>query len=222
MLPAITMAGESHNIYGVTIHLKNNKSLRGYIETGFSLYKCNEKEDVSDEYKLTAKSFLERLREQYDPGGKDKVTITFIYKLYEAKYIQFDKLKHEYHTEYIPVAAKSSVKKIKVIDIKSIENACRKWDGYCFDNYTGIPSVTDRMAEIMSTNKFIASYVYTDEEVAKDKVKPCDLCGGATTFLSYNPKYTRDKLRKIRKKLYKMSDEKLEEEGLVKYFEAWD
>lgn len=41
-------------------------------------------------------------------------------------------------------------------------------------------------------------------------------------FLSYNPKYTRKELSKLRYKLYKMSDDDLAKERLVRFFRAWD
>jgi hypothetical protein len=181
---------ETPRIYGVTIHLKNNEKLDGYIETYWNLNACNQnKKD-----RATWSSFLEGQRERFSNESKDKVTLTFIAKLIEIKY---DKA-------WVPFAAKSSAKEIKIDDIKSIEGVCRNWDGL----EGSITRITDYMAEYISNHKLIAVYKYEEDD------------GNAychTTYLSYNPKYTREMLMKNRKIIDKMTDDTLDKEKWIRF-----
>lgn len=205
--PIVSLAAQPFTIYGVTIHLKNNDSLDGYVETDVEMYKCNEKRDDKTPWILTWESFL---------GNQG--TATFINKLIEVEYIRFNEGK--FRNIRSLVAAKSSIREIDLPDIKSIKSVCRKWEGH--ESFAGVPRITDHMAEIIFSHKFIASYLYNDYEIAKDSGTSCGLCSSETIFLSYNPKYTRKELGKLRYKFYRMSDGELEKEKVVRFGQAWD
>ena len=205
--PPVSMASQPFTIYGVSIHLESNDRLDGYIETDLELYKCNEIKDDKTPWKLTWESFL---------GNQGSVT--FINKLIKVEYIKF--YEGKFRTISSLVAAKSSISEIDLDDIKSLKGFCHKWEGY--ESFGGVPHITDNMAEITSSHKLIASYLYNDYEMAKDSGEPCGLCSSETIFLSYNPKYTRKELSKLRYKLYKMSDKELEKEKIVRFYQAWD
>lgn len=209
LLPFISMAsppGQTH-IYGVTIHLKNNKKLNGYIETTWGwLNKCDENKGD----RATWKSFLERQHDDIHAGRTIDNKIRFIDKLVEVKYNNAIDL----------FAAKSSVKEIKIAEIKSIEGVCRKWDGY--KTVEGIKLISDYIAQYLSNHELIAFYFYSDEDKAKDTKENCGLCSCDTTYISYNPEYTREKLKKLRMKIYKMPSDVLDRERLIRFTECWD
>ena len=205
--PNVCLASQPFTIYGVTVHFENNDIWDGYIETDVEIYKCNKERDDKTPWILTWESFSE-----------NQGTTTFINKLIEVEYIQF--YEGKFRTIHSLVTAKSSIRKIDLSDVKSIKGVCRKWEGY--ESFGGVPRITDHAAEIISSHKFIASYLYNDYELAKAEGEPCGLCSGETIFLSYNPKYTRKELSKLRHKLYKMSDGELEKEKVVRFSQAWD
>lgn len=183
---------EPPSIYGVTIHLKNNEKLEGYIETYSNLSVCNQKKNNH----TTRASLLERAC-GLQSERTDDATIKFINKITEIKY----------NNAWSPVVARSSVREIKVNNIKSIEGVCKNWDGY-----SGIKIITDYMAEYISNHTLIAVYIYEKD----DGVAYCH-----TTYLSYNPKYTREMLIKNRKIIDKMSDDTLDKEKLIRFAECW-
>ncbi len=202
----ISIASEFPSIYGITIHLKNNDKLEGYIETFWNLNTCNQnKKD-----RATWASFLENQRERFKNESKDKVTVTFIDKLIEIKY---DKT-------WVPFAAKSSVKEIKIDNIRNIEGVCKNRDGYP----GSISIITDYMVEYISNHKLIALYIYDEDALLKagKMEEDCGLCACVTTYLSYNPKYTREILIKNRKVIDKMPNDILDKERLIKFTKCWD
>lgn len=159
--PHISMAAQMTGIYGYVIHLKNNKQLTGYFESDHDLYNCKGNK-------------VDRVKKVLENQG----TVRAITKLIKVEYIQF--YGGSFHKKSSLVTAKSSVKEINLADIKSIERVCRKWDGH--ETFSGIPVVTDHMAEVISKYEFIASYLYNSDELAKDSGEPCGLCSEETIF----------------------------------------
>jgi hypothetical protein len=155
---------------------------------------------------------LERQRERFENESNDKVTVRFINKLIEIKY----------NKTWEPFAAKSSVKEIKIDDIRNIEGVCRNWDGYA--TMSGIRIITDYMAKYTSNHNLVAFYIYDENALleAGKMEENCDLCACITTYLSYNPEYKRERLIKLRKKIDKMSNDILDKERLIRFRECWD
>jgi len=221
MHPGISMATPPGltAVYGVTIHLANNKKLNGYIETPLYLKGCDGKSDdygITDGYESggdnpTLKEHLSMGRDVTSYNG----TIRFIDKLLEIKY------KYNKQNRSDLVAAKSSVKEINLDDIKRIEGVCRKWDGR--KTVSGIPIISDNMAQYVSDQKLIAFYIYSNEDQSKDEgKKECGLCSCDTTIFSFNPEYTRERLKEQRYKIFKMPKDLLEKERLIRFTECSD
>jgi len=204
-------------ILGVTIHLKNNEKLDGYIEANAYMNACNKKSDdyeEGDDYQ-TFKDFLAKqgdIRSLSD--GRD--TIRFIIKLVD---IQYGKVSR-------PVTTESNIKLVKMDDIRSIESVCKKWDGK--KTIEGIPIITDYMAKYISKHELIAFYEYDvgaildKEGKAPEECVGAGLCAWLTTYLSYNPKYTRERLIKLRKQIDKMESDILDKERLIRFSEHYD
>lgn len=208
-MPLVSMAsapGETH-IYGVTIHLTNNEKLNGYIETEWGLNACNE--NKSD--KATWEYFLERQRELQSRGTDDK-SVRFINKLINLKY----------NNKFRPFAATSSVREIKVNNIRTIEGVCKNWDGYI--TMSGIQIITDYIAKYIANHSLIAFYIYDENALleAGKMEEDCGLCACITTYLSYNPEYTSERLIKLRKMIDKMSNDIMDKERLIRFTECWD
>ncbi|MBN1364771.1 MAG: hypothetical protein JW976_08205 [Syntrophaceae bacterium] len=207
LIPQLSMASApgSTYVYGVTIHLMNGEKLNGYIETDWGGFNaCNENKGD----KATWESFLEGQRLE----GTDDHSVRFINKLIPIKI----------NKRFSPYAAKSSVKKIKVKDIRSIEGVCKDWDGYT--TMMGIQIISDYMTKYMSNHSLVAEYIYDEAallEAGKMK-EDCGLCSCITTYLSYNSDYTRERLKKLRKKIDKMSDIALDKENIIKFTECSD
>lgn len=183
---------ETLGIYGVTIQLKNNEKLEGYIETFSNHSVCSQKKKDNTTGALLLETSL-----KYQSERADDVTFIFINKIIEIKY----------NNAWSIVVANSSVQKIKTKDIKSIEFVCKNWDGY-----SAPPRITDYMAEYISNHKLVTVYEY--DESGEDSY--CH-----TTYLSYNPKYTREMLIKKRGVIDKMSNETLDKEKLIRFTECW-
>ena len=213
-LPQISMAYREGGIYGVTIHLTNNKKLNGYIETDWLLYSCKEsKNDFKDgDQHSTWESFLKRQRDDIRAGLRTIDTVTFIHKIIQ---IRFDRYIYgEFITISWFVAAKSSFKRVKFEDIKSIEGVCRKWDGIRTD--FAVEPITDYMAEYISNHKMIASYTINFEEDVPPSSGEYEYAKN-TAYLSYNPQYPRKRLIKERKIIDKMSDDVLDKNKLIRF-----
>jgi hypothetical protein len=198
ILPHISMATPPGltTILGVTIHLKNNEKLNGYIEANVYMNACNEKSEDYEKVNRYIQTFKDYLAKQGDihslSDGRD--TVRFINKLIDMQYGKVSR----------PVTTESNIKLVKMDDIRSIESVCRKWDGK--KTMSGIPIITDYMAKYISKHKLIAFYEYDvgaileKEGEAPEECVGAGLCAWITTYLSYNPKYTREKLIKLRKK----------------------
>lgn len=209
VLPQLSGAIESKTIYGVTIHLTNNEKMNGYIETYWYLNACNAKK----EDRFTWESFLKRQRDDINNERTSVDTVSFINKLIDIKY----------NNRFHPVAVESSVQNIKVKDIERIDGVCRNWDSY--QTTSGVQIITDFMAEYILNHKLIAFYIYDESALAAAGEIPaedCGLCSCATTYLSYNPAYTQERLVKLRKKIDKMPSDVLNKERLIRFIECFD
>lgn len=202
------MAYRDRSIYGVTIHLANNKILNGYIETDWLLYSCKEsKNDFKDgDQYSTWESLLKRQRDDIRAGLRSIDTVTFIYKINQIKFDHY--VNNKFIAVPLFVTAKSSVKEIKIDNIKLIKGVCRKWDGLWTD--FGVEVISDYMAEYISNHKMIASYSYRSNAVDE----PFEIY---TVYFSYNPDYPRKRLIKERKVIGKMSDDILDEHKLIRF-----
>lgn len=201
ILPCISMAEELIDLNGVTINLNTNEKLEGYILAYWSVTACDKNKDNSSKWS----EFLKRERE-FQFRDKDKRAVTFIGKLVKINNGLY--------------AAKSSVKEINIDDIKSIESACRKWSDTSLSAFSGIPRISDYMAEYISNHKMIASYTFDAED---PKLSPEEYAYGQhTTYLSYNPKYPHQRLKKERKIIDKMSADVLNQNKLVRFTWADD
>jgi len=186
--PQVSIAVETFNIYGVKIKLRNNITLNGYIRTFSHFDAC---EGNNEKWNLI-------LTKGHNYDG-DK--IRFIGKL--SKINNF------------LVAAKSSVKEIELGEIKSIEGVCRKWGGESISVFESIPLITDHMAEYSSNHKLVAHYTFDAED---PKLNPEEYAYGQhTTYFSYNPNYPRQRLKKERKIIDKMSDDVLDKNKLIRF-----
>lgn len=215
ILPHKLMAsppGETH-VYGVAVLLTNGERLDGYIETNRELYVCNESKDHRTTWKLTWESFLEKQREAIHSGRTLVDTVKFMNELIEIRYNDTSQ----------PFAAESSVREIRVDDIRGIDAVCRKWDGHV--TVQGVRTITDYMAKYISNHKLISLSVYDEaapSEAGKLSKEDCGLCSCVTTYLSYNPAYTQRRLSKQRKKIDEMPNGTLDRERLIRFTECWD
>jgi hypothetical protein len=200
ILPNTCMAAEYVCIYGVTIHLKNNKKLDGYIET-YDL-----KEDGSN--KITLKSYLE-MSKKYD------LPVRFINKLFCVEFKQYYEKKYRNISSLL--VTESSYQTINAVDIKSIKGVYRKGDSHC--SIWNITRITDHMAEYISNHKLIAGYYYYDDSSPQlgPGVIDCHI-----TYLSYNPQYTQQELIKHKKKLIALPEKLLEKEKLIRITKCAD
>lgn len=204
--------GETH-IYGVSIHLVNNETLDGYIETDWLLHSCTKKKNDRSAEDFTWESFLMKQRKDIQSG---RITIDFLKFMNEL-------IEIKYKDASLPFVAESSVRKIRINEIRSIDAICRKWDGHVTVN--GIKTLTDDMANYVSTHKLIASYVYDEPalaEAGKLSSDDCDLCTCTITYLSYNQWFTRKKLSTERKKIDKLPRDVLDRKRLIRFAECWD
>lgn len=210
ILPNISLASMPGNtiLYGVKIRLSNGIELDGYAEIDYLLNSCH----ASDFDKINYK--LESLEASWDKirkgiySGKDS-SINFYGKLIQLKRMTADGSVKGFWL----ASSKSSVKKIKVADIKIIKGVCKEYDGY--NTGIGIRLITDYMGEYISKHKMIASYTFNAED---STLGPEEYAYGRhTTYLSYNPKYPHQKLKKERKIIDKMSEEILDTNKLIRF-----
>jgi hypothetical protein len=216
LIPQVSLADQI--IYGVRIHLTDNGVLNGYIEIDLTdngvlygyeaeedLHTCNDNKENNARWDL----FLEKYRQHNTKGYN---SVTFIREILPIKF----------NKRFSPFAAKSHVRKVRVKDIESIEAMCRNWDGFTTDN--GIRTISDHMAQYVSDHNLVAFYIY-DEDILLQQGKmkeDCGNCACISTYLSYNSKYTRSALIRLRRKIDKMSDGTLDKKNIIRFTECWD
>jgi len=199
ILPNMSLASGAGDVivYGVKIHLTNNIEIDGYAEIDYLLNSCH----VSDFDKKNYK--LESLETYWESIRTDSI-------IFYSKLTQIYSKKAENNFAFL-AASRSSVKIIKVADIKTIKGVCKEYDGY----NTVIVLITDYMAEYISHHKIIASYTFDHESVPEGDA---DYAYSAfTAYLSYNPKYPQQRLKKERKNIDKMSDDILDKNKLIRF-----
>lgn len=174
-MPHMAAAGITEGIYGVKINLKNGKVLDGYIVTDQLVNSCNKSRESLSKWD----SYLEDNLH----GGP----VFFIGELVRIK-------KQKYDPEFF--AVESSVKEIKIDDIKSIKGVCRKWSDTWVSAYFSFPEITDFMAEYVTNHQMIAAYTF-DHENVPDGDADYEY-STLTTYFSYNPEYPRKRLIKER------------------------
>jgi len=190
LFPQISKASECETLYGVKIYLNNNKVLNGYFLSNSKLNSCNKSEDSILEWN------------SYLGNNQDGNSITFIGRL----------IKLETVPEPNIIVAKSSVKEIKIDDIKRIEGVCRKWSGtiiYFLSRDSRFKAISDSLFEYISNHKVVAFYSFTEGPTRDDPGYYF------THIISYNTDYPRKRLIKERKIINKMSSDKLSKEKLI-------
>ena len=187
-------------IRGVQIDLKNGEVLNGYIlsESPF-LNSCNKSEE-------NIKKWVSYLKDKFDGEA-----VMFMGKLVRIK-------KQKYDPELF--AVKSSMKKIKIDDIKSIKGICRKWSDTWVSAYFSFPVISDFMAEYVTNHQMIAAYTFDHEDVPDDDADYA--YSTLTTYFSYNPEYPRKRLIKEKKIIDKMSNDVLDKNKLIRLRWATD
>lgn len=213
ILPNISFASAPGDtiVYGVKIQLSNNIELNGYAEIDYLLNSCHASDFDKNNYKL------ESLETSWEKMHKDVYSginsIYFYSKLIQIKYKTADNNLGSWLA-----ASKSSVKEIKVADIKIIKGVCKEYDGY--NTGIGVLLITDYMAEYISKHKIVASYTFDAEDPQLSLEEYA--YGQHTTYLSYNSDYPRKRLIKQRKIIDKMSDEVLDKNKLIRFTWADD
>ena len=193
MLPQLAAADMGMFIHGVQIKLKNGKILNGYITSDEIIDSCNKSADFDNNL-----------------GGSEFI---FCSKLVRIK-------SHEYGYGPELFAAKSSVKLIKRVDIKSIKGVCRKWSNKGTNANHSVPELTDYMAQYVTNHKMIAAYEFDHESLPYDDEEYS--YSSYTRYYSYNPEYPRKRLMKQRKLINKMSDDVLDKNKLIRFTYATD
>lgn len=156
---------------------------------------------------------MEKQREAIHSGRTLVDTVKFMNELIEIKYNDTSQ----------PFAAESSVREIRIDDIRHIDAVCRKWDGHV--TVQGVRTITDYMAKYILNHKLISLSVHDEaapSEAGKLSKEDCGLCSCVTTYLSYNPAYTQRRLSKQRKKIDEMPNGTLDRERLIRFTECWD
>jgi len=69
------------------------------------------------------------------------------------------------------------------------------------------------MAEYISNHKMIASYTFDAENASPEEYA----YGQHTTYISYNPNYSHQRLEKEKKIINKMSEEVLDKNKLIRF-----
>ena len=127
------------------MRLSNNIELDGYAQIDYLLNSCHASDFDKKNYKLESlETYWESIRTD---------SIYFYSKLTQIY------TKNADNNFAFLAASRSSVKKIKVADIKTIKGVCKEYDGY----NTVIVLITDCMAEYISNHKIIATYTFDHE-----------------------------------------------------------
>jgi hypothetical protein len=239
-------------ILGVKIHLKNNDVLEGYIETYLYLKGCDEKITDHEEDNVTLKEFLDKKGKlRHLAGGGDSIrfikelkdfhdgeTTRPVVTRSNVKKIRINSIKSiksvcrkwDGHKTMsgIPIITDYMAKYISDHKLIAVYVYNPEDIGRAKDNAESMAHDAAVAAKEATTAEEIAEAEAKAKEAARAKVVAAeelydpDDYALINTYLSYNPKYTRKELIKLRTKIDKMSNDALDKEKLIIFFEAFD